>query len=139
MLITKMTAFIFAFTLILSTELTAAELKGNTCTLGLLPFGNTMINETQKNEIIEAYEKKGFYVSLLSSPSQLLDVEFISDATVECTSTYFGTMAETTVRIIEPASNIIKARSVSPKVMDLFNCKVEVVKAVAGLPNCSVK
>ncbi len=135
----KVIAFLFALIVILSTELTAAELKGNTCTLGLLPFGNTMVNETQKNEIIEAYEKKGFYVSLLSSPNQLLDVEFISDATVECTSTYFGTMAETTVRIIEPASNVIKAKSVSPKIMDLFNCKVEVVKAVAGLPTCTLK
>ena len=139
MLSTKIMALIFTLIVILFTQLTAAELKGNTCTLGLLPFGNTMMIEAQKNEIIDAYEKKGFYVSLLSSPSQVLDVEFISDATVECTSTYFGTLAETTVRIVEPASNIIKARSMSPKVMDLYNCKVEVVKAVSGLPNCSVK
>lgn len=136
---TKLSVLILSLILAFSSHLSAVELKGHTCSLGLLPFGNTMMNQAQKNAIIDSYESKGFYVSLISNPNQISGVEFISDATVECTPTYYGTMAETTIRIIDVDSNIIRAKSSSSKVMDLFSCKVEVVKAVRGLPNCVVR
>lgn len=66
----------------------STSLKANKCTLGLLPFGSTMFIDTQKEAIISAYEAKGFFVSVLTNTNEVSGVEFISDASVECTSTY---------------------------------------------------
>jgi hypothetical protein len=122
-----------------SAETNAAVIFAHNCTLGLLPFGTTMNEASKKEEIITAYESKGFFVSVLKSPSEVSDVEFISDATVECTQTYFGVHAQTTVRIIESSTHKITAKSTSPVVSELFNCRIDLFNAINALPSCQIK
>lgn len=122
-----------------SAETNAADLSANKCTLGLLPFGTTLNEYTKKQEIISAYEAKGYFVSILKTPSEISDVEFVSDASVECTSSYFGIMAKTSVRIIETLSNKIVANTTTQGVMEMFSCKVDLFTAINSLPNCQIK
>jgi hypothetical protein len=119
-----------------SEETNASVLSANTCTLGLLPLPITQSSE----QIIQAFEQKGFYVTILKSPSEIADVEFISDAQIECIQTYFGTMAKTSVRIIDTASRKIITHSSTPGMTDLLNnCNLELLKAINLLPNCQTK
>lgn len=118
---------------------TPPALKANQCTLALLPFSHTMVIETQKEEILKAYEDKGFFVTLVTSLNAANEFEFYADASVDCTSTYFGTAAQTTIRLVEVATNKILSRAQTPVVMELFSCKVELQKAIAALPHCSLK
>ncbi len=122
-----------------SAETNAATISANQCTLGLLPFGTTMNEDTKKEEIIKAYEQKGYFVTVLSQPSEVPSVEFISDASVECTSTYFGIMAKTSVRLVETATNKVVSSVTTPAVMEFFNCKIELGKAIQSLPDCTIK
>ena len=122
-----------------SAETNAAPITANKCTLGLLPFGTTMSEDSKKDQIIKAYERKGFFVIELKSPSEITDVEYISDASVECTSTYFGIMAKTSVRLVETATNKIISQTTSPASMELFSCKIDLFSAINALPNCQIK
>ncbi len=139
MLIKNIILALLALITIYSAETNASTLLGNKCTLGLLPFGTTMAEDTKKEQIIKAYEAKGYYVSVLNKISEAYDVEYVSDASVECTSTYFGIFAKTQVRLIESATNKILARTESAGVMDLWTCKIDLFSAIASLPACSIK
>lgn len=122
-----------------SAETNAAFLSANQCSLGLLPFGNSMAEDSKKEEIIAGYEKKGFFVTVLKKPSEVKDVEFISDASVECTPTYFGIMSKTSVRLINTATNKVAASVTTPAVSEMFNCKIDLFNAINALPDCQIK
>jgi hypothetical protein len=139
MLIKKAILALLALFSIYSAETNAATLLGNKCTLGLLPFGTTMAIDAKKELIIKAYEDKGYFVTVLNKVSDVHDVEFISDASVECTSTYFGIFAKTQVRLIETSTNKILSRSETKGVMDLWTCKIELFEAIESLPVCQIK
>lgn len=139
MIIKKIALGLIAAITLYSAETNAATITANKCTLGLLPFGTTMYEDTKKEQIIKAYEAKGFYVSVLNTEAEIADVEYISDASVECTSTYFGILAKTTVRLVETASNKIIAKTISPASMELFLCKIDLFSAINALPSCKIK
>ena len=139
MLFKKIILALATIAILFSAETNAAAISGNKCTLGLLPFGTTMIEEAKKQEIIKAYEAKGFYVSVLSSEAEVADVEYISDASVECLSTYFGIFAKTTVRLIQTADNKIVAKTISPGKMELWTCHIDLFSAINALPSCQIK
>lgn len=139
LLIKKIILIIVAAMALYSAETNAASLEGNQCTLGLLPFGTTMQEDSKKEEIIKAYEQKGFFVTVLSHPTEISSVEFLSDASVECTSTYFGIMAKTSVRLIESSTKKVISTTTSPAVMELFNCKIDLGAAIRALPDCRIK
>ncbi len=139
MLIKKIILLAAAAISLYSAETNAATINANKCTLGLLPFGTTMQEDTKKQEIIKAYEAKGFYVSVLNSEAEMADVEYVSDASVECVSTYFGIMAKTTVRLVQTSTNKIVAKTTSPGVMDLWTCKIDLFTAINALPSCKIK
>ncbi|MBY0415176.1 MAG: hypothetical protein K2Q18_13480 [Bdellovibrionales bacterium] len=122
-----------------SAETNAFDLKANKCTLGLLPFGTTMNEESKKQDIIEAYEAKGFFVTVLKNPNEVSDVEFISDASVDCTSTYFGIMAKTSVRLVETKTSNVVAKVTTPGVVEMFSCKIDLFGAINSLPSCQIK
>lgn len=122
-----------------SAETNATSINANKCTLGLLPFSNNMNEQSKRDEIFKAYEKKGYNVFELKTPSEIQDVEFISDASVECTSTYFGIMAKTSVRLVETLTNKVISQTTSPASMDLFNCKIDLFSAINALPDCQIK
>jgi hypothetical protein len=122
-----------------SVETNAASLSANKCTLGLLPFGSTMDEDSKKEEIVAAYEAKGFFVTVLKAPSEVNDVEFISDASVDCTQTYFGTTGRTSVRVIETATQKIVAKVTTVPVAELLSCRIDLFKAIASLPACQIK
>lgn len=139
LLIKKIILAVVAVIALYSAETNAATISANQCTLGLLPFGSSMNEDTKKEEIIKAYEQKGYFVTVLSHPSEVSSVEFISDASVECTSTYFGIMAKTSVRLVETSTNKIISTTSSPAVMELFNCKIDLGSAISALPDCRIK
>lgn len=139
MLVKKVILVLLVLISIYSAETNASFISGNKCTLGLLPFGTTMAVDSKKELIIKAYEDKGYFVTVLNKVSDVHDVEFISDASVECTSTYFGIFAKTQVRLIESATNKILTRSESKGVMDLWTCKIELFEAIESLPICQIK
>lgn len=139
LLIKKIILAVVAVIALYSAETNAATISANQCTLGLLPFGSSMNEDTKKEEIIKAYEQKGYFVTVLSHPSEVASVEFISDASVECTSTYFGIMAKTSVRLLETSTNKIISTTSSPAVMELFNCKIDLGSAISALPDCRIK
>ena len=140
MLLKSISFALIALIALYSAETNAANtITANQCTIGLLPFGTTLAVDTKKDQIIKAYEARGFHVSVLTSPSEVSDVEFISDASVECNSTYFGILATTTVRLIETASNKIVARTTSPAKMELYNCNIDLFSAINALPSCQIK
>ncbi|QDK43224.1 hypothetical protein DOM21_17530 [Bacteriovorax stolpii] len=139
LLIKKIILAVVAVIALYSAETNAATISANQCTLGLLPFGSSMNEDTKKEEIIKAYEQKGYFVTVLSHPSEVSSVEFISDASVECTSTYFGIMAKTSVRLVETSTNKIISTTSSPAVMELFNCKIDLGAAISALPDCRIK
>lgn len=139
MLIKKIILAVVAIIALYSAETNASVISANKCSLGLLPFGTVYNEDTKKDEIIKAYEQKGYFVSVLSSPSEVSEVEFISDASVECTSTYFGIMAKTSVRLVETATNKVIATTISPAHMELFSCKIDVGAAIKLLPDCQLK
>ncbi len=139
LLIKKIILAVVAVIALYSAETNAATISANQCTLGLLPFGSSMNEVTKKEEIIKAYEQKGYFVTVLSHPSEVSSVEFISDASVECTSTYFGIMAKTSVRLVETSTNKIISTTSSPAVMELFNCKIDLGAAISALPDCRIK
>ena len=122
-----------------SAQTNASSIDASECTLGLFPFGTTMNEDTKKDEVVLAFEKKGYLVSVLTNPSEVKNAEFISDASVECTSTYFGIMAKTSVRLVETLSNLTIAKATSPAVMELFSCKIDLFTAIAELPSCQIK
>nr|BDT26887.1 hypothetical protein BHI3_03530 [Bacteriovorax sp. HI3] len=139
LLIKKIILAVVAVIALYSAETNAATISGNQCSLGLLPFGRAMNEDTKKEEVIKAYEQKGYFVTVLSHPSEVSSVEFISDASVECTSTYFGIMAKTSVRLIETSTNKVISTTSSPAVMELFNCKIDLGSAISALPDCRIK
>ncbi|AUN96857.1 hypothetical protein C0V70_01795 [Bacteriovorax stolpii] len=139
LLIKKIILAVVAVIALYSAETNAATISANQCTLGLLPFGSSMNENTRKEEIIKAYEQKGYFVTVLSHPSEVSSVEFVSDASVECTSTYFGIMAKTSVRLVETSTNKIISTTSSPAVMELFNCKIDLGSAISALPDCRIK
>jgi len=139
MLIKKIILVILALISIYSAETNAATLLGNKCTLGLLPFGTTMSEDTKKDQIMKAYEAKGYFVSVLNQMSEAADVEFISDASVDCTSTYFGIYAKTQVRLIQTSNNKIVARTESKPVLEMWTCRIDLFEAIAALPTCKIK
>lgn len=139
LLIKKIILAVVAVIALYSAETNAATISANQCSLGLFPFGRAMNEDSKKEEIIKAYEQKGYFVTVLSHPSEVSSVEFISDASVECTSTYFGIMAKTSVRLIETSTNKIISTTSSPAVMELFNCKIDLGSAISALPDCRIK
>lgn len=143
MLIKSLTFALIALISLYSAETNAAQasqtITANKCTIGLLPFGTTLAIDTKKDAIIKAYEARGFHVSVLTSPSEISDVEYISDASIECTSTYFGIMAKTTVRLIETQTDKIIFRAISPAKIELFNCNIDLFSAISALPSCQIK
>lgn len=139
LLIKKIILAVVAVIALYSAETNAATISANQCSLGLFPFGRVMNEDSKKEEIIKAYEQKGYFVTVLSHPSEVSSVEFISDASVECTSTYFGIMAKTSVRLIETSTNKIISTTSSPAVMELFNCKIDLGSAISALPDCRIK
>lgn len=141
MLIKKIVLAVAAIIALYSAETNASTLQANDCTLGLLPFAGTMAEESKREEILKAYEAKGFIVTEMRSPKEINQYEFISDATVECTPTPFGNFSKTTVRIIETATNKIVARTMSPGVMSVvvMACPIELVHAINALPVCQIK
>lgn len=117
----------------------ASELKANTCSLGLPPFsGSTFDSKTQKY-IISAFQDKGFFVTVMTNPNEVSEHEFYTDTSVECTKTYFGTHAQTTIRLIESASEKISAKFTTAITADIFQCKSEIFEAIKNLPNCKIK
>ncbi|MBC7429887.1 MAG: hypothetical protein H7336_14835 [Bacteriovorax sp.] len=98
-----------------------------------------MSENTKKDQIIKAYEAKGFFVTELKSQSEIQDVEFISDASVNCTSTYFGILAKTSVRLIETSTSKTISETTSPSSMEMFSCKIDLFSAINLLPDCQIK
>lgn len=139
MLFKKFALTLIASACLFSTATNAKTIKANQCALAVLPFGLTMSLETQKAEILKAYADKGYFVSVVSSLEAASSFEFYADASVDCTLTYFGTAAQTTLRLVDVNSNTIVARVQTPTVMDMFSCKAELNKAIAALPNCVIK
>lgn len=122
-----------------SVETNAASIQGNVCTLGVLPLGTTMALPEERDHIFAALEMKGFFPTELRSVNEVKNVEFIADGSVDCKRVYFGTLAQTTVRLIETNSNAIVSRVTTPEVMDMFSCKIELLKAISALPDCEIK
>lgn len=139
MLIKKIILVVAAAISLYAAETNAATINANTCTLGLLPFGTSMQEDTKKNEIIKAYEAKGYEVEVLNSEAEVANNEFISDASVDCVSTYFGIFAKTTVRLVQTSNNKIIAKTTTSGVMDLWTCKIDLFAAIAALPGCNIK
>lgn len=139
MLFKKIALVLIAATCLFSATTNAKTIKAHTCSLAVLPFGITMIIESQKESIMKAYSEKGYYPTLVSSLQAASSFEFYLDASVDCTTTYFGTAAQTTVRLVDMNSEKILSRVQTPVVMDMFACKVELQKAIASLPECSIK
>lgn len=139
MLLKKIILAVVAIIALYSAETNASVINAEKCSLGLLPFGSTYNEDTKKEEIIKAFEKKGYFVSELANPSEVSDVEFISDASIECTPTYFGIMSKTSIRLIETSTNKIIARVISPAHMELYTCKIDLLSIIAELPACKIK
>lgn len=139
MLLKKIILAVVAVIALYSAETNASVISANKCSLGLLPFGSTYNEDTKKEEIVKVFEKKGYYVSVLSTPSEISDIEFISDASIECTPTYFGIMSKTSIRLIETSTKKIIARVISPAHMELYTCKIDLVSIIAELPECKIK
>ena len=141
MLLKKIVLAVVALVALYSAETNANTLPSDLCTLGLLPFAGTMAEDRKREEILKAYEAKGFIVTEMRSPNEISQFEYISDATLECTPTPFGNFSKTTVRIIETATNKIVVRAVSPGVMSVavMACPVELINAINALPTCQIK
>lgn len=139
MLIKKIAHTLLAIVALYSAETNAATINANTCSLGVLPLGSAMILAEKRDEIFAAFEAKGFFPTELKTPKEMKNFEFIADGSVDCNSTYFGILAQTTVRLVETDSNKIVARETTAGVMDMFSCKIELLKAIAALPECKIK
>lgn len=139
MLFKKFTLTLVAAFTLFSAKTNATSITANKCTLGLFPFGTTMSENTKKDQIIKAYEAKGFFVTELKSQSEIQDVEYISDASVNCTSTYFGILAKTSVRLIETSTSKTISETTSPSSMEMFSCKIDLFSAINLLPDCQIK
>lgn len=139
MLLKKIALTFLALITLYSAETNAASINGNVCTLGVLPLANTMVLPEERDQIFATLEMKGFFPIELRNTNEAKNVEFIADGSVDCKRTYFGTSAQTTVRLIEMNSNAIISRVTTPAVMDMFNCKIELLKALSALPDCEIK
>lgn len=139
MLLKKIAQLFLALVTLYSAETNAAVIKGNDCTLGVLPLGSTMVLAEKRDEIFAAFEAKGYFATELKTPKEMDNFEFIADGSVDCNPTYFGILAQTTVRLVETSSNKIVARSSTQGVMDMFSCKIELLKAIDALPACLIK
>ena len=122
-----------------SEETNAKILEANTCTIGLPPLSYTAFDPIEKKNIISAFGKKGFYVTEMKSENEILNQEFYSDVSVECSKTYFATQAQTRIRIVESSTAKIVAKHTNPIFADIFHCKVEILKAIMALPMCKIK
>lgn len=139
MLLKRIALTFLALITLFSAETNAASIKGNVCTLGVLPLGNTMILAEERDQIFAALEMKGFFPYELKTALEAKKFEFFADGSVDCKSAYFGIFAQTTLRIIESESSRIVSRATTPGVMDMFSCKVELLKAISALPECEIK
>ena len=85
MLIKSISLALIALVALYSAETNAGNtITANKCTLGLPPFEESLVTDSKKDQIIKSYEARGFHVSVLTTPADISDVEFISDAMVEC-------------------------------------------------------
>lgn len=139
MLLKKIALTFLALITLYSAETNAATIYGNVCTLGVLPLANAMGLPEERDQIFAALEMKGFFPTELKSAIESKNVEFIADGSVDCRRTYFGTSAQTTLRLIELNSNAIVSRVTTPAVMNMFDCKIELLKAISALPDCEIK
>jgi hypothetical protein len=140
MLLKNIAFFVIIFAIsFYSIEIVDAQvISANQCTLGLPPL-STLSTEAKKDDIVAAYESKGYFVTILNSESQIHTQEFMGDASVDCLPTYFGIVAKTTVRIINTTTNNVTATATSPEKMDMFNCQIDLFRAIANLPECQIK
>ena len=122
-----------------SEETNASVLEANTCTIGLPPISQATLDSVTKKNIISAFEDKGFYVTEMKSDTEIQNQEFYSDTSLECTKTYFATHSQTTIRIVESATEKIVAKYKSPIIADIFLCKADIIQAIAALPSCKIK
>lgn len=139
MWIKKIAQVFLAIVTLYSAETNAGVLKADTCSLGVLPLGSTMVLAEKRDEIFTAFENRGYFPVELKNVKEMDSFEFVADGSVDCNSTYFGILAQTTVRIVETNTNKIVARVSTPGVMDMFSCKIELLKAIDALPECKIK
>lgn len=126
--------------LTLYSEGTNAKINtANKCTLGLLPFAENFPLNQSPQHILKAFAQKGYYVTVLNAVNEIPEVEFISNAEYECVQTYFGTHSKTSVKIINTASNEVINISTSKISSLAYDCRLEIIKAINGLPNCKIK
>ncbi len=128
----------FILALCISSSLASAKVSSeNHCTVALLPFGNTLSIDQNKEDVLAAYSSRGYKVTPVTSIKEVSNFEFYADSSVNCTSNYLGTAAETIVRLVEVKSNMILARASSSLSMEIsLRCKIELTKAIAQLPLC---
>ena len=117
----------------------ASVLEANNCTIGLPPLTHSSLGFDDRKNIISAFEDKGFFVTIMNSENEIQNQEFYSDVSLECTKTYFATHAQTIIRIVESATEKISAKYITPIKADIFQCKAEIIDAIAALPSCKIK
>lgn len=110
-----------------------------TCGLGVVNLNGSLYDDAKKAAIVEQLDAKGYHSVIVSSLREAAQSELTLDTSLDCTPTYFGFASKTQVRLVENATDKILARAESPLVVEIFACKIELAKAIAELPNCSLK
>ena len=131
-------AFILAISLY-SAETNAEIVNANQCTLALLPIGTTFREDTKKNEIISAYEKKGYYVTVVTDYNERKNYEFISDTSLVCIPTFFGVISKTSVRLLNATTNRALYQGYASSIFEDGTCHINLFAAIAELPDCQIK
>lgn len=124
--------FVF-ISLSLITNITLAN-----CDVALLPIGGELLIEKKKEEIVLAFEKRGYNASVVSGIERAKDYSLTADASLDCLPTYLGNMGKTTIRLIDTKSQKILERASSDYSLDIISnkCKIDLVKAIENLSVC---
>lgn len=134
----------FKFSLVIALALTSSfafskTISAYTCSLGVVNLNGSLYDDAKKQAVVEQLDAKGYHSVIVTNLREAAQSELTLDTSLDCTPTYFGFASKTQVRLVENATDKILARAESPLVVEIFACKIELAKAIAELPACSLK
>lgn len=110
-----------------------------TCSLGVVNLNGSLYDDAKKAEVVKQLDAKGYHSVVVSTLREAAQSELTLDTSLDCTPTYFGFASKTHARLVDNATDKILARAESPLVVEIFACKIELAKAIAELPVCTLK
>ncbi|MDO9183017.1 MAG: hypothetical protein Q7U04_11445 [Bacteriovorax sp.] len=134
----KQLAFITSIIGLFSMNTNASIISLQQCSVAFDAVTSTIGNEISSNEIIKAYAAKGYIASEISNYNQnLANFDFVAKAFVDCNSTYYGIASQTEINLFQESTNKFITGSKTPLTMEMFFCKIELLRAISLLPTCS--